>query len=97
MSVPGTLDSEEYHILLEHHFRSSQSSSVRRLILFFCRRGIEWCGVSYIISWSQMDAGGSKVKNEIFVTDVTSGNFQAIRTNAGAESPIELIRVSPLR
>lgn len=44
-----------------------------------------------------MDVGGNKVKNELFVTNVTSGNFQAIRTNAGPESPIELIRVSPLR
>ena len=61
------------------------------------RRGIEWCGVSYILSWSQIDVGGNKVKNELFVTDVMSGHFQPIRMNVCPESPIELIRVSPLR
>lgn len=60
-------------------------------------RGIEWHGVTNIISWSYMEVSQHKVKNELVVTNVISGQFQAIRLNAGVESPIEFIRVSPLR
>lgn len=60
-------------------------------------RGIEWFGVSYIMSWAYGEATNGKVKNEIIATSVTSGQFRQIRSTANAESPIELIRVSPLR
>ncbi|XP_065217428.1 WD repeat-containing protein 11-like [Planococcus citri] len=60
-------------------------------------RGIEWCDISHVLSWSQTDAGGHKVKNELFVTNIINGQYRAIRTNIGAESPIESIRVSPLK
>ncbi|KAK7571105.1 hypothetical protein V9T40_014709 [Parthenolecanium corni] len=60
-------------------------------------RGIEWCGASSVISWAYMDASNNKVRNEIFITSVVTGQFHPIRVDANLESPIEYIRVSPLR
>lgn len=58
-------------------------------------RGIEWTGLRSVITFGYGE--GSKVKNEVFITDIRTGQTMSIRTDKSNENPISILRVSPLR
>uniref|UniRef100_A0A146LNG3 WD repeat-containing protein 11 n=1 Tax=Lygus hesperus TaxID=30085 RepID=A0A146LNG3_LYGHE len=58
-------------------------------------RGLEWAGSRNILTYAFGE--GSKVKNEIFVTDIRTGQSTSLRTDRSTESPIQILKVSPLR
>ncbi|BET01493.1 WD repeat domain 11 [Nesidiocoris tenuis] len=58
-------------------------------------RGLEWAGSRNILTYAFGE--GSKVKNEVFVTDIRTGQSTSLRTDRGIESPIHILKVSPLR
>lgn len=60
-------------------------------------RGIEWCGSLNLISWAQVECGGNRVKNELFITNLITGQSRLFRSSATSESAIEFVRVSPMR
>ncbi|CAH0382935.1 unnamed protein product [Bemisia tabaci] len=59
-------------------------------------RGIEWCGHNYFISWAYQSAD-TLVQNEVFVTNIETGNSVPLRADASIEPPIEIIKVSHLK
>ncbi|KAL5022239.1 hypothetical protein ScPMuIL_001394 [Solemya velum] len=61
-------------------------------------RGIEWCGLKSLISFSYPNPGVSgMVKNELQLLNIVAGKSTLIRINRDVESPIELLKVSHLR
>lgn len=61
--------------------------------------GIEWIQMDEFISYAQSApaAIGGFVRNELIVTNAQTGRTVTIRPDRGEESPIELLRVSPLK
>lgn len=62
-------------------------------------KGIEWIQMDEFLSYAQSSpaAIGGWVRNEILLTNVQTGRVVSIRADRGEESPIELVRVSPLK
>lgn len=58
-------------------------------------RGLEWTGLRSIISYGFGE--GNKVKNEVYITDIRTGQTLPMRTDKNIENPISILRVSPLR
>lgn len=64
----------------------------------FFSRGIEWTGLKSFLSYSYPNAAKhSTVRNELQLTDFFTGESTPLRTDKGEESPIEIVRVSPLK
>ena len=61
--------------------------------------GIEWTQTDEFLSYAQTApaAIGGWVRNEVMLTNVSTGKTTTIRADRGEESPIELLRVSPLK
>ncbi|KAK6635197.1 hypothetical protein RUM44_000448 [Polyplax serrata] len=62
-------------------------------------RGIEWTGVKTFLSYAYPSASSTSanVRNELYLTDVLTGESVALRTDKGDEPPIEILKVSPLK
>ncbi|GAB6023246.1 WD repeat-containing protein 11 [Chamberlinius hualienensis] len=62
-------------------------------------RGIEWVGLSSIISYAHQNVSNSlgHVKNELYFTDILTGKLKGFRCDNQEESPIDMIRVSSLK
>ncbi|KAK9508466.1 hypothetical protein O3M35_006019 [Rhynocoris fuscipes] len=58
-------------------------------------RGLEWTGLKSVITFAYGE--GSKVKNEVYLTDIWTGHSIPIRTEKNLENPISILKVSPLR
>ncbi|KAL1122656.1 hypothetical protein AAG570_002983 [Ranatra chinensis] len=58
-------------------------------------RGLEWTSLKSIITYGYGD--NSKVKNEMYLTDICTGQSTPIRIDRQSENPISILRVSPLR
>jgi hypothetical protein len=61
--------------------------------------GIEWVQMDEFLSYAQSSpaAIGGWVRNEIILTNVQTGRVVSVRADRGEESPLELLRVSPLK
>ncbi|KAG1655446.1 WD repeat-containing protein 11 [Nymphon striatum] len=61
--------------------------------------GIEWAGLSSIISYSFPNVANQSgnVRNEVIWTDILTGRPKIIRTEKSDESPIEMLKVSCLK
>ncbi|OQR67106.1 WD repeat-containing protein 11-like [Tropilaelaps mercedesae] len=62
-------------------------------------RGIEWTGLTSFLSFANAtlqvtSSQNSNMKNELCLTEVTSGRVRQIRTDRADEKPIELVAVS---
>lgn len=61
-------------------------------------KGIEWTLLEEFLSYGQSPvANGGLVRNELIHTNVATGKTVAVRADRGEESPIEMVRVSPLK
>ncbi|XP_056005072.1 WD repeat-containing protein 11-like [Ostrea edulis] len=61
-------------------------------------RGVEWCSLKSILSYSYQSPGPSGlVKNDLMFVDISTGKVKPVRTNRDQESPIEILRVSCLK
>ncbi|XP_075222794.1 WD repeat-containing protein 11-like [Lycorma delicatula] len=59
-------------------------------------RGIEWTSLSSFITYAYSSTN-TVVRNEVLLTDVSTGQSIPLRKDHGEENPIEIVRVSPLR
>lgn len=59
-------------------------------------RGIEWTGLTSILSYAYSGQAG-RVRNELILTEVLSGQSMPIRNDRPDENPIDIVRASPLR
>ncbi|KAL3183206.1 hypothetical protein MRX96_006965 [Rhipicephalus microplus] len=62
-------------------------------------RGIEWVSLTSFLSfaYANLVTVGSKVRNEIVLTSITSGRVQQVRADTNEESPVTCIKVSHLK
>ena len=60
-------------------------------------RGLEWCGLTTLLSWARPAPAASPARNELLFTDVRTGQSVAPRTERADAEPIAAVRVSPLK